>query len=284
MEPDQPKRPSGASDGASASPTAGPQDLRVMYQAEQKKLIAEMDMTDTIGHGGTKGDAGEQRWIEMFSRYLPARFQVRSGIVLDSAGQVSDQIDVVVYDNHFTPRLLDQGRHAYILAEAVYAVFEVKQKLDKQTMQYTSDKIASVRRLMRTSVPMINSGKRLPARPLFDIVGGILTRSVGWSEGLNGDTFRKLWAEHEVAPIGRVDCGLSLDAGCFDAFPSKQWEQPMDDPRALNVRRADAGLMYFLFRLLCRLNSMGTVPAVDWDAYAAVFDDAPLPDSAAPPG
>ncbi|WP_428268689.1 DUF6602 domain-containing protein [Haliangium sp.] len=249
----------------------GPRALQAMYEAEQQKLIAEMKLTDAITHDGTKGHVGEQRWIGLFDRYLPTRFKAQSGIVIDHTGATSDQIDIVIHDRHYTPPILGQGSHVYILAEAVYAVFEIKQAASAETMADAGDKIASVRGLERTSVPMINSGQRLPARKLFTIIGGLLTRTASWSEGLGSESFEAAWGLHAGDDQRRIDCGVALEHGCFDCFPTNQWEPPDAKPRRLVVHGPEAGLIYFLFRLLGRLNTIGTVPAVDWDTYATVF-------------
>lgn len=50
----------------------------------------------------------------------------------------------------------------YIPAESVYAVFEVKQDVEGH-IEYAAKKVESVRKLKRTSISMVASGKlRLP--------------------------------------------------------------------------------------------------------------------------
>ena len=56
-----------------------------------------------IGHPGSKGDATEQRWIDFLRTYLPNRYKVDKAIVIDSTGNVSEQMDVVIYDAIYTP-------------------------------------------------------------------------------------------------------------------------------------------------------------------------------------
>lgn len=85
----------------------------------------------------------------------------RKAIVIDSDGNTSDQIDVVIYDNWYTPFIFTQNGFHYIPAEGVYAVFEVKPNISKEYIKYAGNKIASVRQLKRTSTSMINSGKNI---------------------------------------------------------------------------------------------------------------------------
>ena len=54
-------------------------------------------------HPGAKGDASEGVWIEMLDTYLPKRYQAANAFVVDSLGNFSDQIDVVVFDRQYSP-------------------------------------------------------------------------------------------------------------------------------------------------------------------------------------
>lgn len=214
----------------------------------------------SIDHPGTQGSVNEQHWVDVFRAYLPKRYEVASGIVIDSDGARSDQIDVVVFDKHFTPTLLDQQNHRYIPAEAVYAVFETKPHIDKGHLEYAGRKAASVRRLRRTSVAITHAGGVFPVRPLFPIVAGILAARADWGDGL-GDNFKR---NLPSAADEQLECGCALEHGMFDAF---------DGP--LKTAGRDGALIFFLFRLLSKLQSLGSVPAVDWAAYAKVIGSAP---------
>ncbi|MCG8416536.1 MAG: hypothetical protein MJE77_01175 [Proteobacteria bacterium] len=99
----------------------------------------------------------------------------------------------------------------------MYAVFEVNQTIKVHTLDYAADKIASVRQLQRTSVAMVSSGKIVPERPLFDIVGGILARGADWTDGL-GDAFLQHWDKLDGDQHRRIDCSCALADGCFDRF------------------------------------------------------------------
>lgn len=211
----------------------------------------------SIAHAGTQGGVTEDHWIETLRAYLPGRYQVATGIVIDSLGARSQQIDVVVFDNHFTPTLLDQQKHRYIPAEAVYAVFESKPKIDKTYLDYASDKAASVRRMHRTSNAITHAGGRHDPRPPIPIVAGILAQRADWADGLGATFERNL----QTTGHGALDCGCALEHGAFDTFDGA-------------VRRipAEGGLVTFLFRLLAQLQSVGSVPAIDWTAYAKILD------------
>ena len=223
----------------------------------QKELQLKLKTAaDSIVHSAAKGAVSEKHWIEVFRAYFPDRYEVESGFVIDSAGHRSEQIDIVVFDRHFTPILLGQQDHRYIPAEAVYAVFEAKPCLDKAHLRYAGDKAASVRRLYRTSIQISHAGGTFPPKPLFPIVAGIVAAKASWSDGL-GDTFRECLPGVEES---RLDCGCALDHGAFDSFKGK-----------LEIIPAEGALIYFLFRLLGKLQSLGSVPAIDWGSYANIL-------------
>ena len=232
------------------------QFLQDAFASEQECLAANLRSSFRITHKGDRGEVNEQFFIDFLRAYLPNRYTVEKAIVLDSKGSVSDSIDVVVFDRQYTPTLLDNDKHRYVPAEAVYAVFECKPKIDKSYLEYAGDKVASVRRLKRTSVDIHHAGGVFKAKPLFNIIGGILALEVDWSDGF-GETFRK--NHQQLTGDRKVDCGFATSGACFDVFAG-------DEAYTLGPQKN--ALAYFAFRLLWKLQSLATVPAVDWMAYA----------------
>lgn len=235
--------------------TAWMKDSFVDVQAELALKLKRA--AQSISHAGTHGTVVEDHWIDVFRAYLPNRYEVATGLVIDSLGNRSDQIDIVIFDRHFTPTLLDQQNHRYIPVEAVYAVFESKPHFDKSYFEYAGNKAASVRKLHRTSVPIAHAGGTYEPKPLFPIIAGIVAPKSSWTDGL-GEHFLKHLPTEEME---RLDCGCALENGAFDSFGD-----------CLKVVGTEGALIYFLFRLLSRLQSLGTVPAIDWAAYASVIN------------
>ncbi len=98
-----------------------------------------------LGHPVAKGDATEGIWIELLRNYLPERYRVDRAFVIDSTDTTSQQIDIVVYDRQYTPLIFKQDGTLVIPAESVYAVFEAKQSIDAEQVDYAARKIAGVR-------------------------------------------------------------------------------------------------------------------------------------------
>ncbi|WP_159523003.1 DUF6602 domain-containing protein [Sunxiuqinia indica] len=150
-------------------------NLKVLFKGLQKQMVSQMETNrESIQHPGTKGDSFEDIWIVWLRKYLPSRYCVDKAIVIDSKSQTSDQIDLVIYDQTYTPFVFNQNGVKYIPAEGVYAVFEVKPELSKKYILYAGDKVESVRKLERTSASIIDRGRKHPPRSLTQILGGIL--------------------------------------------------------------------------------------------------------------
>lgn len=151
-------------------------NLRQLFSGLQTQMVAQLNTNRSfIEHPGSKGDSLENTWIEWLRNYLPSRYCVDKAIIIDSKGQLSHQIDLVIYDQTYTPFVFKQNGVFYIPAEGVYAIFEVKPDLDKGNIMYAGDKIESVRKLFRTSTMIIDRGKPFNPRALTKILGGILT-------------------------------------------------------------------------------------------------------------
>lgn len=234
-----------------------PNWLRTAFIGVQDELTIKLkNAAQSIAHPTTQGNVTEQHWLEVLRSYLPDRYEVASAIVVDSTGARSEQIDVVIFDRYYTPVLLGREQSRYIPAEAVYAVFEVKPHFDKAHVEYAGRKAQSVRRLHRTSAPIAHAGGEHPPKMLFTIVAGLLTLRADWSDGL-GEAFRG------CLPVGDqlLACGCALEHGSFDTFNG-----------SVEVVSKEGALIYFLFRLLSKLQTLGTVPAIDWTVYAGVIN------------
>lgn len=146
----------------------------------------------------------------MLDTYLPKRYQAAKAHVVDSLGNFSQQIDVVVFDRQYSPFIFTYENETIIPAESVYAVFEAKQTADAGLVAYAQEKVASVRRLHRTSLPIPHAGGTYPAKPLIPILGGLLTFESEWSpalgpsmdKALNANLTEGVWTSDALPPTG----------------------------------------------------------------------------------
>lgn len=241
-------------------------DLTDAFLKRQTQLLADLGIGDIATHGPTKGDDTELRWLDMLGRLLPKRYGVARAFVVDATGHQSEQIDVVIHDRHFSPLLFEVGGKEYIPAESVYAAFEVKQALNKNNLEYAASKVATVRRLQRTSVHVPHAGGKYDPVIPRRIIGGLLARQSEWNPPF-GDPFENclkvLEAKDTDEVIFGIDIGCAVEHGGFVVNRGK------DDPHGLGIEHSEpnVGLIYFVMRLLRLLQAVGTAPAIDYAAY-----------------
>jgi hypothetical protein len=163
---------------------------------------------ESLEHPGTKGDASEAVWLELFEKYLPARYQAKKAFVVDSKGAFSQQIDVVIFDRQYSPFIFNYQNQLIIPAESVYAVFEAKQTMNAEKIHYAQDKVNSVRCLHRTSLPIPHAGGTYPPKEPISIIGGLVTFESDWKPAF-GEPFEKAIANNGSSHV--------LDIGCVAA-------------------------------------------------------------------
>lgn len=225
----------------------------------KQKLSSNRKILD---HAPTKGDASELNWKEWLKVYLPSRYQVDKAFIIDCDGNISEQIDIVIYDQQYSPFVFNQDGAIYIPAESVYAVFEVKQELDKTNIDYGGKKIKSVRSLRRTSAQIVQAGDTITnPKPPFRIIGGILTLESSWSPKF-GNPF--LDAIKSMGEESSIDIGCCVSDGSFLVN--------YNDKVNIVVSSDNDALIFLFLNLLKMLQKIGTVRALEIDEYSKVLD------------
>lgn len=229
-----------------------PKILAELHDGIEHRL---MTARKSLGHPGTKGDASEHVWVEIFQKYLPQRYRTEKAHVVDSNGKFSEQIDVVVFDRQYTPLIFEHEGQKIIPAESVYAIFESKQTINATHINYAQNKLATVRRLHRTQLPIPHAGGTYAPKPLPHIFGGILTIDSDWKPALGEPLVRALTTDE---PENRLDFGCVAAHGIFTC----------DEVGCYTVLPQGKSATAFLLELIARLQSSGTVPMIDTRAYA----------------
>lgn len=209
-----------------------------------------------FNHPGAKGDASERTWLKLFQQYLPKRYQIEKAHIVDSKGQFSDQIDIVIFDRQYSPFMFYFNDQKIIPAESVYAVFEAKQTINAENVAYAQKKVASVRRLYRTSLPIPYAGGVYKAKELSPILGGVLTLGSDWNPAFGSAAQSAL---HIDDLLMQLNLGCVAESGYFYVDSDSQEYQFTPETKATTA---------FLFKLISQLQCIGTVPMIDIMAYA----------------
>lgn len=225
-------------------------DIKALFHTKQTILESKLDIL--LEHPVTKGEHCESAWIDFFRSFLPNKYAVDKGFVFDYRGNVSEQIDIIIYDALYAPLMFEtDAGEKFITAESVYAVFESKPEIDKKTLAYANEKIESVIQLERTSRGVINAGKYAPPRDLTKITGGILAIK---SVDLNT-------IEKHVKEYAYIDVGCAIKKHSFLVTRNKSGAR-------LSHASGKETISAFFYIILDQLHRLGTVAGMDVRNYA----------------
>ena len=234
-------------------------ELRDLFRDVEAELDARLGTARrNLSHPGAKGEITESEWRALLTAYLPRRYSITKGFVVDSRGGISDEIDLIIHDRHFSPLLFHHATTCYIPAEAVYAVLEVKPELSATMVRYAGDKAASVRCLHRTSGAITHAGGEYApnTKPLPRILAGIVTMSSGWVDPIVS----------LPGALAELEVDQQLDIGCV--AKRLGFRATYSPNVGVESSNGDTSLIYFVLRLLGGLQTMGSAPPIDFDAYA----------------
>lgn len=220
------------------SPDSGHLNLADVFHLVQRKLLADLDSTGVFEHPSANGTATEQIWIELFSQFLPTRYRAAPAFIINASGLRSRQIDIAIYDTLASPPLFPNPAGIHLPIESIYAVFEVKPTISKQWLQDAATKAASVRTLQSSS---------------RKILAGLLATTSVWKEDTFPTNLRRALLSFPAPQ--KIDFGCALEHGSFEHH------------RRISVSPSNRALIFFLLRLVTRLNSLGPAPQVDLLEY-----------------
>lgn len=131
-----------------------------------RELVTSFDTAGSATSLGLVGSARETSTRNKLQHLLPAGIAVGSGCVIDSYGNTSRQVDVVLYEKHLSPvySINDDPGSTYYPCEGVIAVGEVKSTLGTADLEDAFAKVASVKKLRRYA-------RRPSNAPEFDELG-----------------------------------------------------------------------------------------------------------------
>lgn len=247
-------------------------DIKQLFQLQQEKMLKSFGLNAAFQHSGAKGDATEEEWRMWFNDFFPKRYCAEKAFVIDYQGNCSEQMDVVIYDTHFSPKIFENNGQKFIPAESVYAVFEVKQNLNKDHIEYAKNKIKSVKYLMRTSAPINTIYGYKEGRIAPIILGGLLTYKCDWKkeniEQNIKDNLTSLIKEKEeeidfICCLSEYACAIENNS-CISNFHG----QPIYiNNFNLITDNDNSPLIFTYFKLLRMLQDMGNVPAIEYSKY-----------------
>lgn len=248
-----------------------PLDLQARFQAASRELRARYDAASSAGrHTGEKGLRREDVLRDFLREVLPPKYGVGRGEVVSSRGEISRQMDVVIYDALHAPLLYTSASSAIFPSESIYATIEVKSHLTGGDLDACVANIASVKRLDRKACTDHVDGHAIDSLPgaepiienpvpfcgVFAFESADLSRSI--FPGLiarNRRVRRSLWMEFLVV----LDAGIITH---YTMLPSGRWQATglHDDSEHGCSLAGEDTLLYFYLMFLAHINARHLFP------------------------
>ncbi len=263
-------------------------------QIISKFLKAEADLLTSVTKHEIAADSTRAAFIRgVLEPFLPSSYAIGSGRIIDSAGQSSDFIDIVIYRRDF-PRLNLPGSSDVFLYESVLATIEVRTKLIRKTLFEALDTCASIAKLKpgisdkvlskiatQNKLTLNKHNKYVHEHPLLTDRFNLIGRAPSFIYGFNGfqtspgqlNDNIKIWFEL------RQKDGLDVDLNSFPAVIATQgcigWRNaaPLsaNNNHLFGIGADAAPIRLIVFQLLYQLNrrlkvtpdGYGLKPSVD---------------------
>lgn len=121
------------------------------FERLEAKLSADFNLLrNLVKHPGERGALVEQGFLEILSSHIPEGFGVTSGFVVDSLGNSSRQIDIIVYNKSVTPFVF-RGAISVIPIECVIMALEIKSHINSEAIKDAAKKGTSIKQLSRNA-------------------------------------------------------------------------------------------------------------------------------------
>ncbi len=103
-------------------------NIRDNYRRIEQSIVEQLYMENNI-HGTTVGTMREEVWQSFFESIIPKKFSIeRSVFIIDSNGKISNEVDLAIFDEIYTPYIFKYRNMKFMPIEAVAVVVECKSK------------------------------------------------------------------------------------------------------------------------------------------------------------
>lgn len=131
-------------------------NIKENYERTEKGIVNQLYFK--VPHGGTIGHHREKIWGEMFKNIVPRKFVIEQSVfIIDSCGNVSNEVDLAIFDETYTPYIFRYGQLKFIPIEAVAVAIECKStSMNKTKLKSWADSISALKTSPKSFVRTIN--------------------------------------------------------------------------------------------------------------------------------
>lgn len=208
--------------------------MNAHYRKIAKSIIefalAQSAAATELPHAGFRGRVREIFVRNLLTPFLSPNVGTCTGVVVDSEGGCSRQVDVIVYDRNLIPSLMFTGEEGIVPIESVLATVEVKSRLTKDELVSAIRNAHSVkeRRAKYREVMMVTPEKNSPLCCLFAFNSDStpdkeLSRLESAVSQVNNETDHKVYVPLSGVCVGNTSftCCMKIEN---DQFPKPTFE------------------------------------------------------------
>ena len=126
--------------------------FRSAFAQRAKVLFRDDEKQNNLRHPGEFGTYREGIVRDFLRSFLPQHLAIDTGFIVNALGNVSGQIDLVIYDPTLTPPLESKNRQRFFPVETVIAAGEVKSDVKRDEFEKALMRLAAVKE-MRSNLP-----------------------------------------------------------------------------------------------------------------------------------
>lgn len=133
------------------------------YEELSRQLFSDPSKNTNISHTGEFGAYREALVKDFLRMFVPERLQIDSGFAINANGDVSPQLDIILYDPAVTPRIEDAEYRRFFPIECICGVGEVKSVLrSKSELGEALQRLWQVKRIALNLHPRNSSHPSAP--------------------------------------------------------------------------------------------------------------------------
>jgi len=100
-------------------------------------------VNNSIQHNLTQGEENEKEIRQLLVDFLPPKYGIGSGVIMDTEGNTSKQIDIIIYDKESPNYTLSSDSKLFLL-DQVLAFIEIKTTYNLSSLKSSLENIKSV--------------------------------------------------------------------------------------------------------------------------------------------
>jgi len=177
-------------------------NIMEIFERISNNLYSNYSLTELSKHKGIKGSYRENIIKNFLGDNLTDEFNISSGEIFDSNGNISKQVDIIIY-SYKSPVFKMGDFFSYCPIESVRGAIEIKTKLNKGTLIESIQNIIKIKELEEKTPAMTRLGNN-------NVYCGIFSFST-----INPSTIKRYLNEYfitnDISPMLKPDFICSLD-------------------------------------------------------------------------